>query len=130
MSSALLVVDASGLRRLADRSSGALALQRALQARRLWPPSVPAVVLADALTGDDGQDRSKNRFLLCCDVVEEVPLATARRAAWLRTAAGRGSAADALLVAMAEPGGAVLTGGRNDIEALALFAEGVMVERA
>ena len=84
----------------------------------------------DALSGDAARDASIDRFLACCDVVEAVPEAVARRAAWLRTAAGRGSAADALVVALAEPGGAVLTGGRRDLEALALFAEGVMVERA
>lgn len=126
----MLIVDASGLRRLADRSTRALALQRALVARELWPPVVPAVVLADCLSGDAERDAPTDRFLHCCHVVEDVPVTVARRAAWLRTAAGRGSAADALLVALAEPGGAVLTGGRRDIEALALFAEGVMVERA
>jgi hypothetical protein len=125
-----LVLDASGLARLAERSTRALALQRALHSRQLWPPIVPSVVLVDALSGDDERDTTTNRFLRCCDVLEAVPEATARRAAWLRTAAGHGSAADALLVALAEPGGAVLTGGRRDIEALALFAEGVMVERA
>ena len=126
----VLVVDAGGLRRLAERSRPALALQRALAERQLWPPSVPAVVLPDALSGDAARDAPIDRFLACCDVVEAVPEAVARRAAWLRTAAGRGSAADALVVALAEPGGAVLTGGRRDLEALALFAEGVMVERA
>ena len=91
---------------------------------------MPAVVLADALSGDDERDAAIDRFLECCDIIEELPEEVARRAAWLRTAAGRGSAADALVVALAEPGGAVLTGGRRDLEALALFAEGVMVERA
>jgi hypothetical protein len=126
----LLVLDAGGLRRLSERTRAALGLQRALAERKLWPPSVPAVVLPDALSGDEERDSPVDRFLACCDVVEEVREGVARRAAWLRTAAGRGSAADALVVAMAEPGGAVLTGGRRDIEALALFAEGVMVERA
>ena len=125
-----LVVDAGGLRRLSERSSPALALQRALAEHALWPPAVPAVVLADALSGDDERDAPIDRFLECCDVIEKLPEEVARRAAWLRTAAGRGSAADALVVALAEPGGAILTGGRRDLEALALFAEGVMVERA
>ena len=58
-----------------------------------------------------------------------MPVRVARRAAWLRTAAGRGTAADALVVALAEPGGSVLSGGRRDLEALALFADDVFVER-
>ena len=41
--------------------------------------------------------------------------------------AGRGSAVDAVIVAMAEPGGAVLTGDINDIAALAAYARNVSV---
>jgi hypothetical protein len=47
----------------------------------------------------------------------------------LRYAAGRGSAVDAIVVAMAEPGGSVLTGDHGDIAALASHADGVGVER-
>jgi hypothetical protein len=39
-----------------------------------------------------------------------------------------GSAVDALIVAIAEPGGTVLTGDRADIEALAAHADRVAVE--
>ena len=52
----------------------------------------------------------------------------ARRAARLRTLAGRGSAVDALVVAMAEPGGMVVTGDNADIGALAERADNVLVE--
>ena len=40
----------------------------------------------------------------------------------------RRSAVDALVVALAEPGGAVLTGDRADLEALAALAGAVAVE--
>ena len=40
----------------------------------------------------------------------------------------RGSAVDAIVVALAEPGGTVLTGDREDIEALAAHADGVIVQ--
>ena len=70
------------------------------------------------------------RFLGTCLLEAAVPAPLARRAAWLRTAAGRGSAADALTVALAEPGGSILAGDRAaNVEALALFADGVFVER-
>ena len=39
-----------------------------------------------------------------------------------------GSAVDALVVALAEPGGTILTDDRADIETLAAFADGVEVE--
>ena len=65
-----------------------------------------------------------------CDILDELPRAMCERAAWLRTAAGRGHASDGVAVAMAEPGGAVLTSGRRiDVEAMALFADSVFVER-
>ena len=46
----------------------------------------------------------------------------------LRTRARTGSAVDALLVALAEPGGTVLTGDAEDLEALAAHADGVLIE--
>jgi hypothetical protein len=48
-------------------------------------------------------------LLKTCEVVEKIPEALARRAALLRRRARRGSAIDALVVAMAEPDGTVLT---------------------
>ena len=51
----------------------------------------------------------------------------ARRAGALRAKARRGSAVDAIVVAMAEPGGAVLTADLVDLGSLAYYADGVQV---
>ena len=53
---------------------------------------------------------------------------TARRAAELRRRARHGSAVDAVVVALAEPGGTVLTGDKADIKAIAAHAHHVTVE--
>ncbi len=124
-----LVLDSGALRRLAEPTAASMVLLRTLRNRGLWPALVPTVVVAETLTGDGATDRLVDAFLGCCDVREQVPLALARRAAWLRAAVGRGSSTDALLVAMAEPGGAVLVTNRPTVEAMALFADGVFVER-
>lgn len=70
-----------------------------------------------------------NRLLKTCDVVEEVDEALARRAAQLRRQARRGSAVDALVIAVAEPGGTVLSSDPEDLEALAAYAHGVVVQK-
>jgi hypothetical protein len=124
-----VVLDAGALRTLADGSARSLVLLRTLRERDLWPAAVPSVVATEALTGDAPADRPVEALLRCCDVVERIPLSVARRAAWLRTAANRGTAVDAVTVALAEPGGAVLVRNRPVIEAMALFAEAVFVER-
>lgn len=126
-----LVLDGPAVRRLCQRTGASLAIIATLRDRGLWPPLVPTVVLPDCLSGDADQDAAVNRLLPGCDLADRVPEATARRAAWLRTAAGgRATAAEALVVALAEPGGAILTSGRRtELEALALFADGVYVER-
>jgi hypothetical protein len=100
-----------------------------LRDHALWPPKVPSAVLIECLQGHAGHDSLTNAFLKTCDIVEEVPEALARRAALLRRLAKRGSAIDALVVAMAEPGGTVLTSDQRDITALAQFAQQVSVER-
>ncbi len=51
----------------------------------------------------------------------------ARRASVIRGRAGRGSAVDAVVVAMAEPGGAVPTFDVKDLTALASHAEDVSI---
>lgn len=48
-------------------------------------------------------------------------------AAELRRKSGHGSAVDAIVVALAEPGGTVLTGDQGDIEKLATHANKVYV---
>lgn len=63
-----------------------------------------------------------------CIIDPSVSEPTARRAAELRRLGRAGSAVDALIVAIAEPGGTVLTGDRADIEALAAHANRVAVE--
>jgi hypothetical protein len=67
--------------------------------------------------------------LKTCDVVEAVAESLARRAAYLRRRARRGSAVDAVVVAFAEPGGAVLTSDPDDLQALAAHADGVRIVR-
>lgn len=125
----MLLLDASAVTRLSERSSASVSLILALRDQGLWPPVVPSVVLVECLEGHAARDAAENRFLKTCDVLEEVPESLARRAAFLRRRARRGSAVDALVVAAAEPGGTVLTSDRADLEALASYAQRVRVER-
>lgn len=125
----MFVLDSGGLSRLSQRSRRAAALIEALQSENLWPPVVPTVVLAESTSGAARTDTNINRMLKSCDVDPNVPEATARRAGYLRARARKGSAVDALLVALAEPGGTVLTGDPEDLEALATHAERVVIER-
>lgn len=126
----MLVLDAGGVSRLAERSSWAAALLTALRREGLWPPVVPSVVLVESLTGRPDRDAGTHRLLKMCDVLEELPESVARRAASLRHRTRRGSAVDAVVVASAEPGGVVLTGDIRDLGALASRADRVRVERA
>lgn len=93
------------------------------------PPStvVPAVVLVECLSGRQRADAVVNRFLKKCKVLDAPDEKLARRAGSLRARAGRGSAVDAVVVAMAEPGGAVLTHDIEDLRALAAHARDVTV---
>lgn len=125
----MLVLDSGGLSRLSQRNRRATALVEALRAEGLWPPVVPTMVLAESISGSARTDASVNRFIKTCDVDPIVPAMTARRAGYLRARARRGSAVDALLVAIAEPGGTILTGDSGDLEALAAHSDGVMIER-
>jgi len=124
----MLVLDSGAVTRLAERSSRAAALIAALRAEGLWPPVVPSVVLIECLTGEGSRDAVHNRFLRTCDVADSVPVPLARRAAWLRARARSGSAVDALVTAVAEPGGTVLTGDLADLWALARHASDVAIE--
>ncbi len=96
----------------------------------LWPPAVPSVVLAKSTTGRQRGDANINRFLKTCDIIEELPEHLARRAGALRALAHQGSAVDAIVVALAEPDGAVLTSDLKDLRALATHADGVNIYRA
>jgi hypothetical protein len=125
----VLVLDSAAVTRLSERSRNAAALILALRDEGLWPPLVPSVVLVECLQGHAGRDAAENRFLKTCDVAQEVSEHLARRAAFLRRRARRGSAIDALVVASAEPDGTVLTSDPGDLEALAAHAERVRIER-
>ena len=124
----MLVLDSGGLSRLAARTKTSVSLIRALTAQESWPPLVPTMVLVESLHGDVGRDANTNRFLKTCIIESAVSVDVARRAAELRRRARRGSAVDAVVVAIAEPGGTVLTGDREDIEALSAHADRVSVD--
>ena len=126
----MLVLDSGAVSRLAERSRPAVALLLALREEGLWPPAVPSVVLVECLQGHPGRDARTNAFLQTCDILEEIPEPLARRAALLRRMARRGSAVDALVDALPEPGGTVVTSDLGDLEALAMHAEDVTVARA
>lgn len=87
-------------------------------------------MLVESLTGHGDRDANINRFIKTCDVEERLDARRARRAALLRSAARRGSAVDAVVVATAEPGGTVLTSDLADLKALAAYAKKVHIERA
>ena len=124
----MLVLDSGGFGRLSERSRKGLALIEELRTAGLWPPVVPTMVLVESLQGHPGRDANANRFLKSLIKDEAVGLDVARRAAELRRRARRGSAVDALVVALAEPNGTVLTGDEADITALAAVSSGVSVE--
>ena len=124
-----LLLDSGAVSFLAGRDQRAAALLGALQHEGLWPPVVLSPVLVECLHGDPGKDANANRLLKSCDIVTDIDVSLARRAAWLRARARRGSAIDALVVAYAEPAGSVLTGDSADITALAANAGDVRVER-
>lgn len=126
----MLVLDSGGVSRLARRRPDAAAVIAAFKAEGLWPPVVPSVVLVELTTGRQRRDANVNRFLKTCDIVEDLPQHLARRAGTLRALARQGSAVDAIVVALAEPGGAVLTGDIKDLTALAAYADGVRIYRA
>ena len=125
----MLVLDAGAVSRLSERSPAAAALIAAMLAEGLWPPVVPSPVLVKALRGAPAKDGAANRLLKSCDVAEDIPVLLTRRAARLRSLARRGSAVDALVVAVAEAGGSVLTSDPGDLRALATHAQSVAVER-
>ena len=67
-----------------------------------------------------------------CDIEEQLPEQIARNAGRLRDRTGRASeisAVDAIVIAMAEPDGIVLSTDPEDLGALAAHALGVAVER-
>lgn len=124
-----LVLDSGGLTGLARRRQDTAAVVAVLKSDGLWPPIVPSVVLVESLSGRQRSDVDVNRLLKTCDIVEQLPAPLARKAGALRALAGQGSAVDAVVVAMAEPGGTVLGSDLKDLRALAAFADDVTVHR-
>jgi len=125
----LIVLDSGAVSRLPERSRSSAALILAFREEGLWPAAVPSVVLVECLQGHAGRDANENQLLKTCDVIGRIPESVARRAALLRKRARRGSTVDALVVAIAEPGGTVLTTEPDDLEALASYAQRVVIER-
>jgi hypothetical protein len=122
------VLDSGAVSFFVQSSGRAQALIALLTIEDLWPPVVPSAVLVECLTGHPEKDVKTNRFLKICDVRASLSQTSARRAAKLRTEAGRGSAVDAMVVAVAEPRGLVVTGDTADITALAANALDVAIE--
>lgn len=114
-----LVLDAGGVTALARER----ARLRVLRDRDQWPAQVPAVVLAEALTGDHRRDHATNRLLRACQIRPVTEL-QARAAAALRAATGRAgeiSGTDAIVAAVAVEHGheaIVLTSDPRDLRDL------------
>lgn len=123
----MLALDSGAVTKLARRDRQSAAIIGALRREGLWPPIVPSVVIVESVTGRPGPDANTNRLLKTCDIVTELPEPLARRAAALRFRSKRGSAVDAVVIAIAEPGGSVLTGDPGDLGPLAANAERVRV---
>lgn len=124
----MLVLDSGAVTKLARRDRQSAAIIGVLRREGLWPPVVPSVVVVESVTGRPGPDANTNRLLKTCEIVTELPEQTARRAAVLRFQSKRGSAVDALVIAIAEPSGRVLTGDPEELRALAAHADHVLVE--
>lgn len=89
---------------------------------------VPSAVLIECRRGDPRRDVPIDRLLKRISVDEQLPGELARSASALRTAARKGSAVDALVVAYANPGGRVITGDLKDLRVLAEHARNVVIE--
>lgn len=127
-----LILDSEAVTGLARRDKQRAARLDSLKRRNLWPPVVPSVVLAECVSGRQSIDVRTNRFLKDCDIDEVLPERTARTAGRLRDLTGSASdisAVDAVVIAMAEPDGVVLTADLDDLRALAAHARGVAVEQ-
>ena len=113
-----LVLDSGGVTALAGQRARLAELRR----RGEWPPQIPSVVLAEALTGDHRRDHAENKLISLCQV-RPVTEVHARAAAHLRTSTGRAatiSATDAVVAAFAAAfrTAVVLTSDPDDLAAL------------
>ena len=123
----VLFLDSGAVTSLARQAHGSAVTTHKAGAGSPVVAIVPSVVLVECLQGRQHSDAAVNRFLKKCKVVGAPDERLARRAGAIRARAGRGSAVDAVVVAMAEPGGAVLTHDIEDLQALAAHARGVTV---
>ena len=118
-----IILDSGGVTAFAGDRERLMVLREKLDR----PPVVPAVVLAEALTGDHRRDHEANRLLRLCEI-REVDETMARSAARLRTLTGRAgttSATDAIVVALADQqhDPVVVTSDPKDLLALAEHAD-------
>lgn len=123
----VLVLDSGAVTALARRNPKSTADTHLVRTFDVLLAVVPAVVLVECLSGRPHTDTTVNRFLKRCQIVDGPQEKLARRAGSLRAQAGRGSAVDAVVVAMAEPGGSVLTSDTKDLCALASRAQDVKI---
>ena len=122
-----LILDSGAVTALACRKPGSTANTYFVGSSDVPSAVVPAVVRVECLSGRPHTGTMVNRFLKRCQIVDGLQEKLARRAGSLRAQAGRGSAVDAVVVAMAEPGGSVLTNDTNDLRALASRAQDVKI---
>jgi len=113
-----LILDSGGVSALAGQRARLAELRR----RGQWPPQVPTIVLAEALTGDPRRDFHENRLLGMCQM-RAVSEDLARIGARLRAALpqpGAIAATDAVVAALATtyPDAIVLTSDPRDLTAL------------
>jgi len=104
-----LILDSGAVTTLARNRTRSRAIRGLEGFEHAWTVLVPSLVLVECLSGQPHTDAVVNVFLKNCDVLDGPHQRLARRASVIRARAGRGSAVDAVIVAMAEPGGAVLT---------------------
>lgn len=127
-----VVLDSGAVTRLANRDRRSAARLKLLKREGNWPPVVPSIVLAECVAGRQRIDSITNRFLKGCRIDEQLPEQIARNAGRMRDRTGRASeisAVDAVVIAVAEPDGIVLSTDPDDLGALANHAQGVVVER-
>ena len=94
-----LVLDSGGVSALAGQRARLAELRR----RGQWPPQVPTVVLAEALTGDHRRDFHQNKLFSLCQIrpVTEDQARTGARLRGRVRRPGAVSATDAVVAALA-----------------------------
>lgn len=100
----VLILDSGAVTSLAHRYRGSAATTDKAQEGEPLASIVPSVVLVECLSGRQRTDAMVNRFLKKCVVIDAPDEKLARRAGSLRARAGRGSAADAVVVAPGRAG--------------------------